>query len=109
MHTHPQAKVCHYVVYGTTLVSIQFTYIHTIVNNIVHDIMCTGNNTWFIPTPLCGNTNSPYLAYNICVTVPCRNQRLFRSVAYFDCIAVFEAPYPRTSVKGGAHTRFVDA
>ena len=25
------------------------------------------------------------------------------SVAYFDCIAVLEAPYRRTAVKGGAH------
>ena len=31
------------------------------------------------------------------------------SVAYFDRITVFEAPYRWTSVKGGAHTRFVDA
>ena len=31
------------------------------------------------------------------------------SVAYFDRIAVFEAPYRWTSVKGRAHTRFVDA
>ena len=31
------------------------------------------------------------------------------SVAYFDRIAAFEAPYHRTSVKSGAHTRFVDA
>ena len=31
------------------------------------------------------------------------------SVAYFVRIAVFEAPYCWTSVKGGAHTRFVDA
>ena len=31
------------------------------------------------------------------------------SVAYFDRIAVFEAPYRWTSVKGGAHTRFIDA
>ena len=31
------------------------------------------------------------------------------SVAYFDHIAVFEAPYHWTSAKGGAHTRFVDA
>ena len=31
------------------------------------------------------------------------------SVAYFDRIAVFEAPYCWTSVKGGALTCFVDA
>ena len=31
------------------------------------------------------------------------------SVAYFDRIVVFEAPYRWTSAKGGAHTRFVDA
>ena len=31
------------------------------------------------------------------------------SVAYFDRIAVFEALYHWTSIKGGAHTRFVDA
>ena len=31
------------------------------------------------------------------------------SIAYFDHIAVFEAPYRWTSVKGGTHTRFVDA
>ena len=31
------------------------------------------------------------------------------SVAYFACIAAFEVPYRRTSVEGGAHTRFVDA
>ena len=31
------------------------------------------------------------------------------SVAYFDCIAAFEAPYRRTSVKGGAHKRLVDS
>ena len=30
------------------------------------------------------------------------------SVVYFDRIAVFEMLYCRTSVKGGAHTRFVD-
>ena len=30
------------------------------------------------------------------------------SVAYFDCIAAFEAPYRWTSVKGEAHMRFVD-
>ena len=30
------------------------------------------------------------------------------SVAYFDHIAVFEVPYRWTSVKGGAHTRFMD-
>ena len=30
-------------------------------------------------------------------------------VAYFNRIAVFEAMYHRTSVKGGAHTCFVDA
>ena len=29
------------------------------------------------------------------------------SVAYFDHVAVFEAPYRWTSVKGGADTRFV--
>ena len=42
------------------------------------------------------------------VAVPCRIWRLY-SVAYFDRIAVFEAPYHWTSVKGGAHTCFVDA
>ena len=31
------------------------------------------------------------------------------SVAYFDRIAAFKAPYRWTSVKGGAHTRFVDS
>ena len=31
------------------------------------------------------------------------------SVAYFDRIAAFKAPYRWTCVKGGAHTRFVDA
>ena len=31
------------------------------------------------------------------------------SVAYFDRITVFEVPYCWTSVKSGAHTRFVDA
>ena len=31
------------------------------------------------------------------------------SVAYFYRIAVFEAPYRLTSVKGGAHMCFVDA
>ena len=31
------------------------------------------------------------------------------SVAYFDRIAAFEAPYRWTSIKGGAYTRFVDA
>ena len=31
------------------------------------------------------------------------------SVAYFTCIAVFEAPNHCTSIKGGAHTCFVDA
>ena len=30
-------------------------------------------------------------------------------VAYFDCITVFKVPYRWTSVKGGAHTCFVDA
>ena len=31
------------------------------------------------------------------------------SVAYFDRIAVFEAPYRGTSVKGRAHMHFVDS
>ena len=31
------------------------------------------------------------------------------SVAYFDRIRVFKAPYLRTSVKGGAHMRYVVA
>ena len=31
------------------------------------------------------------------------------SVVYFDCNAAFEVPNRCTSVKGGAHTRFVDA
>ena len=31
------------------------------------------------------------------------------SVVYFDRIAAFEAPYRWTSVKGGAHMRFVDS
>ena len=31
------------------------------------------------------------------------------SVAYFDRIAAFEAPYHWTSVKGEAHMRFVDS
>ena len=31
------------------------------------------------------------------------------SIAYFDRIAVFEAPYCWTSIKGGAHMRFIDA
>ena len=30
------------------------------------------------------------------------------SVAYFDCITVFEVLYRWTSIKGGAHTCFVD-
>ena len=30
------------------------------------------------------------------------------SVAYFDCITVFEVLYRSTSIKGGAHTRYVD-
>ena len=30
------------------------------------------------------------------------------SVVYFDRIAAFEVPYHGTSVKGGAHMRFVD-
>ena len=30
------------------------------------------------------------------------------SIAYFDCIATFEAPHRWTSVKGDAHMRFVD-
>ena len=43
------------------------------------------------------------ISFNSYVAVPCRN-----SVAYFDHIAVFEVPYCWTSVKGGAHTRFMD-
>ena len=31
------------------------------------------------------------------------------SVVYFVCIAAFKAPYHWTSIKGGAHTRFVDS
>ena len=31
------------------------------------------------------------------------------SVAYFECIAAFDAPYRWTSVKGGAHTHSVDS
>ena len=31
------------------------------------------------------------------------------SIAYFDHIAAFEAPYCWTSVKGGAHTSFIDS
>ena len=31
------------------------------------------------------------------------------SVAYFDRIAAFEVPYHCTSIKGGAHMRFVDS
>ena len=31
------------------------------------------------------------------------------SVVYFDRIAMFKAPYRWSSVKGGAHTRFVDS
>ena len=31
------------------------------------------------------------------------------SVAYFDCITVFKAPYHWTSIKGGAHMHSVDA
>ena len=31
------------------------------------------------------------------------------SVAYFDRIAAFKAPYRWTSIKGGAHMRFVDS
>ena len=42
------------------------------------------------------------------VAVPCRNQRLFYRV-FRSCIAAFEAPYCWTSVKGWAHTCFVDA
>ena len=30
-------------------------------------------------------------------------------VAYFDCFAAFEVPYRWTSIKGGAHTQFVDS
>ena len=41
------------------------------------------------------------------VAVPCRI-KVF-SVAYFDRIAVFKAPYRWTSIKGGAHMRFVDS
>ena len=44
---------------------------------------------------------------NIYVAVPCRNRRLFRRL--FDCIAAFEVPYRWTSIKGGAHMRFVDS
>ena len=38
------------------------------------------------------------------MAVSCRNQGV-----YFDCIAAFKAPYCWTSIKGGAHTRFVDS
>ena len=31
------------------------------------------------------------------------------SIVYIDCIAAFKVPYCRTSVKGGAHMRFVDS
>ena len=31
------------------------------------------------------------------------------SVAYFDCITAFEAPYRWTSIKGVAHMRFIDS
>ena len=31
------------------------------------------------------------------------------SVVYFDYIAAFEVPYRWTSIKGGAHMRFVDS
>ena len=31
------------------------------------------------------------------------------SIAYFDRIVAFEAPYRWTSIKGGAHMRFVDS
>ena len=34
--------------------------------------------------------------------------RIGNSVAYFDRIAAFEAPYCWTFVKGGAHMHFVD-
>ena len=37
----------------------------------------------------------------------CQNSSNF--IAFFDRISVFEAPYRWTSVKGGAHTCFVDA
>ena len=30
------------------------------------------------------------------------------SVAYFDCITVFEVLYRSTSIKDGAHTHYVD-
>ena len=33
---------------------------------------------------------------------------LFVAIAYFDCIAVFGAPYHWTSGKSGAHMGFVD-
>ena len=55
----------------------------------------------------------PLSSYNvickvcICVTAPCRNQRLF-FVAYFNSNAAFKVPYHWTSVKGRAHTRYVD-
>ena len=31
------------------------------------------------------------------------------SITYFNCIAAFKAPYHWTSVKGGAHTHFIDS
>ena len=33
----------------------------------------------------------------------------YYSVAYFDCVTAFEVPYLRTSIKGGAQTRCVNA
>ena len=43
----------------------------------------------------------------IYVAVLCRNKDY--SVVYFNCITAFKTPYHRTSVKGGAHTRFVNS
>ena len=44
------------------------------------------------------------------VTVPCKKTKnKDDSDAYFDCIAVFEAPYCWTSNKGGAHSHFTDS
>ena len=42
------------------------------------------------------------------VAVLCKNQTLTYFVVYFEHIAAFETLYHWTSVKGGAHTRFID-
>ena len=46
-----------------------------------------------------------YSQESICDSVEIENY----SVAYFNCITVFEVPYCWTSIKGGVHTCLVDA